>query len=222
MIIKKNKSQIDETKQTIPTAEKQTAGSTFVRIEEREERRRGDRRRGYRRIDDRNLISRAHEEAGTIKEIAAKEGFEYGLNQAKEEINKLNETILGLSEIKEIALNQASNDIAFIAINVAEKIIKKEVETDKQIILNIISDVLKQIGKDETNIIIKTNASETQLVRENIPQIYPYGNQHTKITVIEDEQIEEGCCIVETKSGMIDAKFDTQLQILMKAFKAGI
>ena len=35
---------------------------------QREERRTGNRRRGYRRIDDRNLISRAQEEAVQIKE----------------------------------------------------------------------------------------------------------------------------------------------------------
>jgi flagellar biosynthesis/type III secretory pathway protein FliH len=64
--------------------------------------------------------------------------------------------------------------------------------------------------------------SEAQLVRENIPNIYPYGNSNTKINVIGDDEIEEGCCVVETKSGMIDARFDTQLQILMKAFRTTI
>ena len=54
-----------------------------IDFKQRQERRRGDRRRGFRRIDDRNLISRAREEAQSIKEAAAKEGYQEGLEQAK-------------------------------------------------------------------------------------------------------------------------------------------
>ena len=60
---------------------------------QRQERRRGDRRRGYRRIDDRNLISRAQEEADQIKESAAKEGYKAGLEEARNDILDLRESI---------------------------------------------------------------------------------------------------------------------------------
>ena len=54
-----------------------------IDFKQRQERRRGDRRRGFRRIDDRNLISRAKEEANSIREAAAKEGYQEGLSEAK-------------------------------------------------------------------------------------------------------------------------------------------
>jgi len=191
-------------------------------IKERQERRRGDRRRGYRRTEDRNLISRAQEEANAIKESAAKEGFDYGINLSKEELKKLNLTITGLLETKEKALEQAAPDIAFLAIKVAEKVIKKQLEVDDQIVLNIVSEVLKSLGKNETNIIIKTNPADADLIQNKIPDLYPYGDSNTRITVIKDETVDWGSCIVETKSGMIDARFSTQLQILQKALEAGL
>jgi len=191
-------------------------------IKEREERRRGDRRRGYRRIDDRNLISRAHEEANAIKERASREGFEYGLVQAKEELKKLGFAIADFLEAKEQVMNASSEDIAYIAIKVAEKIIKTEISCNESIVLSIVSDVLKEIGKDETNIIIKTNPSDTDLVKENLPEIFPYGKANAKITVMDDESVEWGSCIVETNNGMIDARFSTQLKILSKALEAGL
>lgn len=191
-------------------------------IKEREERRRGDRRRGYRRIDDRNLISRAHEEANVIKEKASREGFEYGLVQAKEELKKLGYAIADFLEAKEQAMQASSNDIAFLAIKVAEKIIKTEISCNESIVLSIVSDVLKEIGKDETNIIIKTNPSDTDLVKENLPDIFPYGKANAKIVVVDDESVEWGSCIVETNNGMIDARFSTQLKILQKALEAGL
>ena len=57
-----------------------------IDFSQREERRTGNRRRGYRRIDDRNLISRAQEEAIQIKEAAYQEGYNLGLENAQADI----------------------------------------------------------------------------------------------------------------------------------------
>ena len=86
---------------------------------ERQERRRGDRRRGYRRIEDRSLVSRAHEEAKQIKEQAAKDGFQTGIAKAEEELQELRDAISSLLGVKEEAYKHYKNDIALIAIQVA-------------------------------------------------------------------------------------------------------
>ena len=57
-----------------------------IDFSQREERRTGNRRRGYRRIDDRNLISRAQEEAVQIKEAAYQEGYNLGLEKAQADL----------------------------------------------------------------------------------------------------------------------------------------
>jgi len=234
MIIKKHKqNSIDPQEANQPQqkaglpqkpAEKKPAIPVFQQpvIKDRQERRRGDRRRGYRRIEDRNLISRAQEESNAIKESAAKEGFDYGINLSKEELKKLNHTLAELLQTKEKALEQTAPDIAFLAVKVAEKVIKKQLEIDDGIVLNIVSEVLKTLGKNETNILIRVNPSDAQLIQENIPDLYPYGDSHTKINVIKDEEVDWGSCIVETKSGIIDARFSTQLKILQKALEAGL
>ncbi|MEI7474444.1 MAG: FliH/SctL family protein [bacterium] len=191
-------------------------------VQERQERRRGDRRRGYRRVDDRNLISRAHEESNVIREQAAREGFEYGLAEAKEELKKLGIAISELVEAKERAMSEYSNQIATIAIKVAEKIIKTEVACDDTIIMNIVSDVLKTLGKEHSSITIKANTQDTDIINMNLPKLSSYFKSSSKVSVTEDDTIEPGCCIVETTSGMIDATFTTQLLILEKAFESGI
>ena len=234
MIIKKNKNNSNDpsnpnqpkqkTDLNSKSAEKKPTVPAFQQplIKERQERRRGDRRRGYRRTEDRNLISRAQEEANAIKESAAKEGFEYGIEISKEELKKLNRAITELLQSKEKAFEQAAPDIAFLAIKVAEKVIKKQLEIDDTIVLNIVTEVIKSLGKGETNILIKTNPADMQLIQDNIPDLYPYGDSNTKITVMKDEKVDWGSCIVETKSGIIDAKFSTQLQILQKALEVGL
>lgn len=227
MIIKKgkkgnNNNQDDDSFLKKQASSQETSFEHTFTIQERQERRRGDRRRGYRRIDDRNLISRAHEESNSIRERASKEGFDYGLSKAQEELNRLNESIESFLSARQKALEEVAPDIAFIAVKVAEKIIKTEVACDETIVLNIVSETLKEFGKDESNIIIKVNPVDVQIVRENMPKIFPYGSKNTKIVVMDDEEVETGCCIVETNNGMLDARFSTQLQILKRAFEAGL
>ena len=74
-----------EIKKEKPKTELDTIGEfekidiSEIEFKERVERRRGDRRKGFRRIDERTLVSRAQEEARSIRELAAKEGYKNGL-----------------------------------------------------------------------------------------------------------------------------------------------
>lgn len=188
----------------------------------RSERRRGDRRRGYRRIDDRNLISRAHEESNAIREMSSREGFEYGIENSQEQIDALNHVMVQLLEAKEESMRMAMNDIAQMALTVAEKLVRQEVAADPEIVLNITAETIKEMGKSHKSIIIKVNPIDVDIVKENIPRIYPYGDSKTNIVVVNEETVNPGSCIVETNTGLIDASFSTQLAILQKAFEAGI
>ncbi len=190
-------------------------------IRERQERRRGDRRRGYRRTDDRNLISRAQEEANAIKESASREGFEYGLEKCQQEIQELNRAIKELLTAREEVMQQSIPDIAFLAVKAAEKLIKKELQIDENIIFGVVSEVIKSMSKDESEIKIRTNPNDTDIVKERLPEVYPE-NQSTKILVVPDEEVDWGSCIVETKNGIVDARFSTQLRILQKALESGL
>lgn len=196
-------------------------GFDFDKIDfnQRAERRRGDRRRGYRRIDDRNLISRAQQEAIDIKEQASKEGYEKGIEAANSAISELREAIEGFFEYKEELYNQISEDILDISIKVAEKIIKKEVETDKKVLDSIVHDALKSLAKDENKIILKVNPTDVEYTKEMVPKLLSSGQFEAKIFVTGNKEVEEGSTIIETSNGVIDANISTQLELIKEAFK---
>ena len=187
--------------------------------QERFERRRGDRRRGYRRVDDRNLISRAEEEAKIIKENASREGFNQGLMVARQQLETFKTVIDEFMRAKEESVAIIQDDVVEIAMEIAKKIIKKEASVDKNIVLSIISDVIKDIGKDEKHVIIKVHPDDANNVRENLSELFPRLQSEARIIVETEESVEIGSCIVETKNGLVDARFSTQLEILQNAFK---
>ena len=186
---------------------------------QRQERRRGDRRRGYRRIDDRNLISRAQEEADTIKETAAKEGYRAGIEQAESDILALRSKIADFISSKQEVFEFIAPDILEISVDIARKIIKKEVEQDPQVILNSIVDVMRTLSKEEPRITVKLNPLQVDLVKTELPEYISSMGIDAKITVIGDDSIEEGGCILNTNNGIVDASINTQLEIIKAALK---
>lgn len=229
MIIKKKNEQKKEiTKE--PEKKEETLDDTLakdvdifdldnIEFSQRQERRRGDRRRGYRRIDDRNLISRAQEEAGTIRETAAKEGYQEGLNQAREDLNMLKSNIQSFMNSKKEVFDYVAPNILQISLDIAAKIIKKEAAQDPQIILDSIRDILDNISKEESKITITVNPMQSDLIKEHISEITSQLAIDAKINILNDDIIELGGCIIQTSNGIVDATINTQLEIVKEAFK---
>ena len=184
---------------------------------QRQERRRGSRRRGYRRIDDRNLVSRAQEESENIKKSAFEEGYKMGLEKSEEDLAKFREEFKKFMSARQEVFEYIAPDILEISVNVAKKIIKKELSTDPQIIIDTIIDVLKTVSKNEPKVTIRVKPQSVQFLKDTIPNMtYQYGIE-SKISIIADPAIEEGGCIFQTGNGIVDASIDTQLEIIKKA-----
>ena len=186
---------------------------------QRQERRRGSRRRGYRRIDDRNLVSRAQEEAENIKKSAFEEGYRKGMEQANADMEVFRNCFSEFMNAPKNVFEYIAPDILEISVDIAKKIIKKEVESDPQVLVNTIVDVLKTVSKSEPKINIRVKPQAVQFIKDTLPNItYEYGID-AKINIIADPSIEEGGCIFQTNNGIVDASIDTQLEIIKKAIE---
>ena len=190
-----------------------------IDFKQRQERRKGDRRRGFRRVDDRNLISRAREEANSIKEAAAKEGYEAGLSQARADIEEVKAAITAFLGAEQKVFDHIAPSLLEISVDIAKKIIKKELQQDPSIILENISEVLKGLSREDTKITLKVNPSQVSLLKMEIPSLVSDMGLDAKVMIVPDETIMEGGCIVTTANGVIDATIETQLSLISEALK---
>ena len=186
---------------------------------QRQERRRGSRRRGYRRIDDRNLVSRAQEESENIKKSAFEEGYRKGLEKSEKDLEKFRTELSKFMSARQDVFEYIAPDILEISVDIAKKIIKKELETDPQVIINTIIEVLKTVSKSEPKITIRVKPQAVQFIKDTLPNItYQYGIE-SKINILADPSIEEGGCVFQTGNGIVDASIDTQLEIIKKSLE---
>lgn len=184
------------------------------------DRRRNDRRQGYRRVEDQELITRAHEEANAIREAAQQEGFTAGLEQAQHVIDELQTTMQSLLNVRETALVSAADDLGQMAIEIAERIIKTEVSCDESLVMSVVRNTIAKVGQDQKSILIKVNPLDVKLVKEQMKTDSPFSDS-VEILVTEEDTIDPGSCVVETRAGQIDASFSTQLELLKRLLATG-
>lgn len=226
MIIKKKKIQPEESQETFQEVSEQVDEEVIdlfnldnIDFKQRNERRRGDRRRGFRRIDDRNLISRAREEADAIREAAAKEGYQAGLSQAKDDIAAFRESMKVFMGAKQEVFDTIAPEILSISVDIAKKIIKKELTQAPELLLESVHEILKGLSKEETKITLHANPAQVSMLKSEVPSMAEQLGLEAKIMVIPDDSVMEGGCVVTTTNGVVDATIDTQLAIISEALK---
>jgi len=228
MIIKKNKNNRDEVQQNQQIQEEVVSEEinpdivfdiSDIDFNSRMERRQGDRRRGYRRIDDRSLVSRAQQESISIKSNAKAEGYKEGLQKAENDIANLSDSINNFLNAKEQMYDEVSSRILDISLEVAKKIIKKEIETNQDVLKDIIINALDKLTKNEKQIILKVSPFDRDYVKLNIESILSQLQIEAKVTVQQDMTLIQGSVVIETNNGLIDASITTGLQVVEQMFK---
>ena len=106
-----------------------------------------------------------------------------------------------------------------ISVEIAQKIIKKELQQDPSIILDNITEILKGLSKEETKITLRVNPVQVSLLKAEIPDVMNNVGLEAKVLIVPDETIMEGGCMVTTTNGVIDATIETQLSVISEALK---
>lgn len=188
------------------------------RLSDRREGPRNDRRMGYRRFEDREVISLAHEEANAIREAAAEEGFQQGLMQAQQTMQELREAIDALMRAREETIESVSRELGEMAIEIAGHILKTEVACDEGLVMSVVRDTLGRVDRDQKSIFIKVNPVDLALVKDAMAEDTGL-SKTVEVMVSQDAQVDQGSCIVESRAGQIDARFATQLTTLRELLR---
>jgi flagellar assembly protein FliH len=97
------------------------------------------------------------------------------------------------------------------AFGIAERIIRKEISVDRNIVVAQIKEGIRRVLGVET-VKIRVHPEDLPLVREQKAGIQASGDALREIVVEGDESLEPGDCIIESDMGNIDARITTQLK----------
>lgn len=138
-------------------------------------------------------------------------GFQAGLEQWTEHIKILEEE-------KEKVRSEIEKVIAQIALITTKKIIGRELKQDPKTLIDIVSKNLKSVTSHR-KITIFVNKNDLDLFHENRETLKKLFEEIDSFAIQHREDISEGGAIIETESGIIDARVESLWKTIEKTFE---
>ncbi len=165
-----------------------------------------------------DLISAAHGGAAEVTQAARADGIEAGRIEGREQIDaEMAEMIATLRELVESARDQrrtfiegAEPEILKLAVDIAERILHREVALDENAVVEIARNALTRVITRE-RITVRVNPADAAALRRHREALLTDGDaDHARI--VEDQRVDRGGVVIETDAGTVDAKIATQLR----------
>ncbi len=171
------------------------------------------------------MLSEAEEKGQKIYEEAYTKGFQHGQSDAEAKVLEETETLLdylrdlgqAISLSQEKVIMSAEESIGKLALAVAGKLIRREIHADESVVEDIVRESLEAV-KSGNSIKLKVNARDIDRIRDCKDILLQAADNIPDFEIVEDPRIEQGGCIIETDFGIVDARIDSQLQEIGRAF----
>lgn len=177
------------------------------------------------------IVRQARLEADEIRQAAFSKGYSDGREQGMAEGRELGaqEFASAIELVKRIhnemqrlqsSLEKENHKAAVrLAIEIAKKIVKKEVLTDEDTVIRVIADALGTLVdmKAPETVLVRVNPQELALVEGSASTIKSMLAGVEGFSVEADPSVERGGCVIETNLGSLDARMETQLDAVERA-----
>jgi len=143
------------------------------------------------------------------------EGLTKGLAEGKDEVSaslkRLGEIIVSLDQFRENKLTELFPDIIELSLEIAKKIVHKEIDLDRNLIVSVARDAIRKVGEKEENVVIKVNQLDYEVMISYIDLIKEQSGLKN-ISVEPSASISPGGCYIETPTGEVDARLEEQMK----------
>jgi type III secretion protein L len=151
------------------------------------------------------IIQQAEQRAHQVREEAYQEGYRAGFAE-------FNQRLLDANERYDRALADAEPDILRLAVKIAKKIIGREIESDPATVAEIVKTALGYAERSQP-LTLRVNPADLPALQTCRNQLEQSAGARA-IGLIADPGVSIGGCVIETESGTIDARLETQLRVL--------
>lgn len=154
-----------------------------------------------------------------------REGYQTGISAAQAEVAALRleaEELLRTAQAeRERQLSEVQADVAQLAMTVAEKIVRRRLDDDPELVVGIVADAISRARNGET-LRVRANPHDIPIIQDRESALVASVAGLKDLQLIEDPGIAPGGCLVETGHGYIDARIDRQLELVEEALRTAV
>ena len=144
---------------------------------------------------------KAMTQAQTVIETAVAERIE----EVRENFSR---TIREIESLRDEISARVEHDVVELAIEIAKKIVGREVMFDREIALTLVKVSLKKINSRAPRAQIHLHPEDYTYIESRREQIDFRGS----LELIEDRSISPGGCLIHTETGEVDARIESQFE----------
>ncbi len=146
-------------------------------------------------------------------------GYEDGINEAKMRIElreaELEESLRAQREEMTNYLDMVEKKYVDILIGLIKKIAGIALDTKEDILLYLIKSAISDMDKS-TNYNIRVSSQDLYEIETKKDEILEAVGDQVSINFIEESDLKNGDCIIETEFQMVDCSFETQINTLIE------
>lgn len=166
------------------------------------------------------MLDKARQEAEEIRARAWAEGLALGQTQARDEVRRevfpLLEMLKNWSKefegLRQLYSGQLETQIPTLTVLLTKKVIQRELQLDKSTIVGIVRAALERVGAADREVTLRVYPKDAELLAKHRTDLLDGLDRIPGVRFEADASITPGGCLVETASGLIDARLETQLE----------
>ena len=167
------------------------------------------------------LIANARAHAAEIERDAREQGLREGHAMAAAEVSRLAEPlrerlVQSLEEVaglREAIAATAERELVRLAIEIAKKIVHREVTVDSEVALTLARVALARLH-NRAVATVHLHPEDFAYVQAHCGRL----GANTSIEIVEDQSIGRGGCLVQTEMGDVDARIERQFAEIERSF----
>lgn len=140
-------------------------------------------------------------------------GLQEGLAEAQKVLQNLEKAISDTVGQREAILNEARQKVLELVLQISRKVTFDAFSADPEITLELISGVIDQLV-DRSRLNIKVNPHHLPVVEQHIDRFLKGEAMIKDLSIVPDPRVTSGGCFIETPSGDIDARLDSQFKVI--------
>lgn len=180
------------------------------------------------RVEENRIVDDESPMTDELVEEAFAKGMDRGRSEVmvalKEKVDQatfaLKTAIEELGRVREKDVKQMEVETVRLSMAIAKKIIGAEVSR-REVIAHVVKKAMQKVT-DPRSLTLRINPKDSETLRELQESQSAIGDIPANFTLVEDESILQGGCIIETTLGDVDARIDQQIKLVEEQLSSGL
>ncbi len=150
------------------------------------------------------------------QKLGYSQGLEKGRDEARKVLTQLDLAIKDAVHQREVLLEEAREKVLDLVMQISRKVTFDAIEVDREATVTMISRIIDTLV-DRSRLVIKVHPDHLPILEQNIERFLQNSTAIKELRFEPDPRVKFGGCFIETPTGDIDARLDSQFEVISDA-----